>query len=150
MGDDDDHTITDPPDPPTHRTPVDGFAWPATGEITSRFGMRISPIDGKRRLHAGIDLGIAEGTPVLASKAGTVTRAENDPVFGFVVMVNHGDGYETLYAHNSRLEMAVGAHVQQGQELSRSGSTGWATGPHLHFEIHYQGTPVDPMLLLGR
>lgn len=149
MGDDD-HAITDPPDPPAAWTPVDGFAWPATGEITSRFGMRISPIDGKRRLHAGIDIAIVQGTRVVSSKAGTIVRADSDPTFGLVVVVDHGAGYETLYAHNSVLEVAVGAHVEQGQELSLSGTTGASTGPHLHFEVHYQGTPVDPMLLLGR
>lgn len=150
MGDDD-HTIETPAGgPPPGWTPVDGFAWPASGPLTSRYGMRTSPIDGQRRLHAGIDIGINTGTPIRASKEGIVTRAEYDQVYGLVVVIDHGDGYSSLYAHNSRLEVIPGQHVQQGQEVSRSGSTGLSTGPHLHFEIHYRGVPVDPMLLLGR
>jgi len=143
------HDVVDA-EPPANWQPVDGFAWPAVGPITSRYGMRTSPIDGQRRLHAGIDLGVGTGTAVRASKAGTVTRAENDSVFGLVVVVDHGDGYSTLYAHSSRLEVREGEPVRQGQLLSESGTTGWSTGPHLHFEIHWQGAPVDPLLLLGR
>jgi hypothetical protein len=150
---DDDHAIEVPGgeySPPPGWTPAAGFAWPAIGTITSRFGMRISPIDGKPRLHAGIDIGIPTGTPLWAAKSGQVTRAGWDDVFGYVVIVNHGDGYESLYAHNSVLDVTEGALVTQGQILSHSGETGWAKGAHLHVEIHYNGTPVDPMLLLGR
>ena|GEM_PF-2706330 len=136
--------------PPADWHPVDGFAWPAVGPITSRYGMRVSPIDGRRRLHAGIDMGLDSGTPVRASKAGVVIRAEWDDVYGFVVVVDHGDGYRSLYAHNSTLLVRVGSQVSQGQAVSLSGSTGWSTGPHLHFEIHYQGSPVDLLLLVGR
>lgn len=149
---DDDHVIEVPggTGPPPDWQPVDGFAWPASGPITSRYGMRQSPIDGQWRLHAGIDLGIDEGTPIRASKAGTVVRAEWDNVFGNVVVVDHGDGYRSLYAHNSSLLVTAGTGVEQGQVLSLAGSTGWSTGPHLHFEIHFSGGPVDPLLLLGR
>jgi hypothetical protein len=147
----DDHTVELPADgPPADWQPVDGFAWPAEGPLTSRFGMRVSPIDGKRRLHAGIDLGVATGTPVRASKDGTVVRAEWDDVFGNVVVLDNGGEYQTLYAHNSQLAVHVGEAVRQGQVISYSGTTGWSTGPHLHFEIHYHGAPVDPLLLLGR
>jgi murein DD-endopeptidase MepM/ murein hydrolase activator NlpD len=147
----DDHT-TEPPaeGPPSDWKPIDGFAWPAEGPLTSRYGMRVSPIDGKWRLHAGIDLGVGTGTPVRASKAGTVVRAGWDEVFGNVVVLDNGGGYQTLYAHNSRLVVLVGDEVGQGQVISYSGTTGWSTGPHLHFEIHYRGAPVDPLLMLGR
>jgi hypothetical protein len=147
----DDHVVEVPVSgPPPDWAPVDGFAWPAVGPITSRFGMRVSPIDGELRLHAGIDLGLESATPAQASKTGTVVRAEWDDVYGNVVVVDHGDGYRTLYAHNSWLVVSVGSTVTQGQVLGYSGSTGWSTGPHLHFEIHYHGSPVDPLLLLGR
>lgn len=147
----DDH-VTEVPThgPPSDWVPVDGFAWPAVGPLTSRYGMRVSPIDGRLRLHAGIDMGLPTSTPVRASKAGTVVRAEWDSVFGNVVAVDHGDGYRSLYAHHTRLVVQTGTVVEQGQILGYSGSTGWSTGPHLHFEIHYQGAPVDPLLLLGR
>jgi hypothetical protein len=149
---DDDHVIEVPggTGPPPGWQPIDGFAWPASGEITSRYGMRQSPIDGQWRLHAGIDLGIVEGSPVRASKDGTVITAGWNDVFGNVVVVDHGGGYKTLYAHNSQLEVSEGDQVTQGQVLSLSGTTGWSTGPHLHFEIHYNDSPVDPLLLLGR
>lgn len=148
---DDDHVAEwTGPEPPAEWQPVPGFAWPVSGPITSRYGMRTSPIDGRRRLHAGIDMGVESGTPVKATKAGEVVRTEFDTVYGLVVVVDHGGGYQSLYAHNSRLHVAVGNHVRQGQVMALSGSTGWSTGPHVHFEIHYQGAPVDPLLLLGR
>lgn len=147
-GDDSDHVGISPVDPPADWVPVDGFAWPAEGPITSRFGMRVSPIDGVNRLHAGIDLGVSYGVPIRASKAGTVRTAGWSDVYGWVVVVDHGDGYTTLYAHNSELLVRVQDQVQQGQVVSRAGSTGWSTGTHLHFETHFRGTPIDPLLLL--
>lgn len=128
--------------------PVAGFAWPVSAPITSRYGMRVSPVDGVRRLHGGIDLGVVTGTPIRASKGGTVVRAEMDDTYGLVVVVEHSDGYGTLYAHHSSLAVSAGSPVQQGQVVGYAGSTGRSTGPHLHFEIHYHGAPVDPLLLL--
>lgn len=136
-----------PVEPPPNWRPVDGFAWPAAGSLTSTFGMRTSPIDGQRRLHAGIDLGVAYSTPVRASKAGEVAVAEWSDVYGWYVVVDHGN-YSTLYAHNSKLAVKVRDRVEQGQLVALSGSTGWSTGPHLHFEIHFEGAPIDPLLLL--
>lgn len=148
---DDDHVEDAPAEgPPADWQPVDGFAWPLIGPITSRYGYRTSPIDGKRRLHTGIDIGVGTGTPIRASKDGVVTRAGPDPVYGLLVVVDHGDGYTSWYAHASELDVAAGARVTQGQLLSRVGQTGLATGPHLHFEIRVQNAPVDPLLLLGR
>ena len=136
--------------PPPDWRPVDGFAWPASGPITSRYGWRTSPIDGVRRLHAGIDIALATGEPVRVAKDGVIVRAESDPTYGQVVEVDHGEQYTSLYAHNSRLLVAPGGRVHQGQVLALAGSTGKATGPHVHFEIHFRGAPVDPLLLLGR
>jgi murein DD-endopeptidase MepM/ murein hydrolase activator NlpD len=149
LQEDADESLVDPTEPPPNWTPVDGFAWPAVAPITSRFGMRVSPIDGQRRLHAGVDLGVVLGTPIRASKAGKVVQAETDSIYGLMVVINHGDGYSTLYAHNSALDVSVGQRVEQGQTISQSGSTGKSTGPHLHFEIHYRGTPVDPLMWLS-
>jgi hypothetical protein len=137
-----------PSEPPEGWTPVEGFAWPVVAPISSRFGPRVSPIDGVRRLHAGIDLSVVTGTPVRAIEAGTVTAARWDDTYGLMVTVDHGDGYTSLYAHGSALAVNVGQPVSQGQVVIHSGSTGRSTGPHLHFEIHYQGVPVDPLLLL--
>lgn len=138
------------PELPPGFTPPGGFDWPAEGPITSRYGLRISPIDGQPRLHAGIDLGIPAGSPIVASKTGWVTRAGFDTVYGHVVVIDHGGGYTTLYAHNTRLEVREGQRVQQGEVIALSGSSGWSTGPHLHFEIRLEGTPYDPLLFLGR
>jgi len=145
---DEDAVMVDIPPWPENWVPTDGFVWPAAGPIVSRFGIRDSPIDGVRRLHPGIDLAIPSGTTVRASKAGTVVRAGWDTVYGQVVVIDHQDGYQSLYAHASVLKVGIGQAVQQGQVVALSGSTGYSTGPHLHFEIHYRGTPVDPLLVL--
>lgn len=144
-----DEILIIPTEPPADWVPVDGFAWPVVAPITSRFGMRVSPIDGVQRLHAGVDLGVSTGTPIRASKAGTVAVAEWSDVYGLMVVIDHGGGYRTLYAHNSALAVQPGQQVEQGQVVSQSGTTGWSTGPHLHFEVHFNGTPIDPLLLLS-
>jgi murein DD-endopeptidase MepM/ murein hydrolase activator NlpD len=143
-----DEILIIPSEPPEGWTPGEGFAWPVVAPISSRFGPRVSPIDGVRRLHAGIDLSVVTGTPIRATEAGTVTAARWDDTYGLMVTVDHGDGYTSLYAHGSALAVNVGQPVSQGQVVLHSGSTGRSTGPHLHFEIHYQGVPVDPLLLL--
>lgn len=130
--------------------PPDGFAWPANGPLTSRFGPRLSPIDGQPRIHKGIDIGLDSGTPIHASKGGTVIEAGLDPTYGWMLVVQHAGGYRSLYAHASHLAVGQGATVQRGQIIAYAGSTGASTGPHLHLEIHFEGTPVDPLLLLGR
>lgn len=138
------------PSPPAGWHLGSGFAWPASGPLTSRFGPRLSPIDGKPRHHRGIDLGLAMGEPIHASKNGTVVAAELDEVLGLMVVLDHGDGYQTLYAHASALAVSHGDTVKQGEVIAYAGSTGLSVGSHLHMEIHYLGTPVDPLLLLGR
>ncbi len=118
------------------------FGWPLSGSITSPYGMR----DG--RLHAGIDIGKPIGNPVKASAAGTVTRAGNAGDYGILVEINHGNGWVTRYAHNSQVKVKVGQKVSKGQTIALSGNTGRSTGPHLHFEIRYNGSAKNPMTYL--
>lgn len=129
------------------RDPVQGTGRlipPVPGPITSGFGWRVHPIYGIRRFHTGIDFGVPTGTPVRASDRGTVIYAGWYGGYGYTVIVNHGGGITTLYAHNSRITVGVGQKVQRGQVMAASGSTGLSTGPHVHFEVRVNGQPVDP------
>lgn len=112
--------------------------------ITSEFGHRSNPVGKGHAFHRGIDLAAPAGTPVYAVAAGTVTRANSDRNYGNVVVINHHNGYQTLYAHNSRLQVKAGERVKAGQQIAKVGSTGRATGAHLHFEMHCSGERVDP------
>lgn len=111
--------------------------------ITSPFGYRTSPVGRGQEFHKGIDIGAPYGAPVYSLKAGTVTYAGWMEGYGNVVVVSHGD-ISTLYAHNSSLSVSVGQTVVGGQQLSNVGSTGWSTGPHIHFEVIKNGTNIDP------
>lgn len=111
--------------------------------ITSPFGYRTSPVGRGQEFHKGIDIGAPYGAPVYSLKAGTVTYAGWMEGYGKVVVVSHGD-ISTLYAHNSSLSVSVGQTVSGGQQLSNVGSTGWSTGPHIHFEVIKNGTNIDP------
>lgn len=111
--------------------------------ITSPFGYRTSPVGRGQEFHKGIDIGAPYGAPVYSLKAGTVTYAGWMEGYGNVVVVSHGD-ISTLYAHNSSLSVSVGQGVAGGQQLSNVGSTGWSTGPHIHFEVIKNGTNIDP------
>ncbi len=111
--------------------------------ITSPFGNRTSPVGRGQEFHKGIDIGAPNGAPVYSLKAGTVTYAGVMNGYGNVVVVSHGD-ISTLYAHNSSLSVSVGQTVAGGQQLSNVGSTGWSTGPHIHFEVIKNGTNIDP------
>ncbi len=117
---------------------------PVNGPITSLFGWRVHPIYGSRRFHTGIDFGAPTGTPVRAADRGTVIYAGWYGGYGYTVIINHGGGITTLYAHNSRITVGVGQTVQRGQTIAAVGSTGLSTGPHLHFEVRVNGQPVDP------
>ena len=112
--------------------------------ITSEFGDRPNPLGNGHVFHRGIDLAAPVGTPVYAVAAGTVIRAGSDRAYGNVVVINHHNGYRTLYAHNSMLLVKAGARVTPGQQIAKVGTTGHSTGPHLHFEIHRSGQRVDP------
>jgi murein DD-endopeptidase MepM/ murein hydrolase activator NlpD len=126
------------------------LAAPVGGPITSPFGTRVHPITGAVRSHAGLDFGAPSGTPVAAAAAGTVTSAGAAGGYGLLVIVDHGGGLTTRYAHLSRLAVAGGLRVTTGQAIGAVGSTGLSTGPHLHFEVHLDGAPQDPARWLGR
>jgi murein DD-endopeptidase MepM/ murein hydrolase activator NlpD len=117
----------------------------ASPSITSSYGWRVHPIYGDRRLHAGIDLRGATGTPILAAGDGVVAFAGWRGGYGNTVIVDHGGSLATLYAHQSAVSVGSGQAVSRGQVLGGVGSTGNSTGPHLHFEVRVSGTPVDPM-----
>lgn len=119
------------------------------GVITSGVGMRIDPIDGKYRHHNGIDIAIAEGTPVTPVAPGTVVYSGQRPGYGYTVLVEHFNGMITLYGHNSRLEAVQGQAVDQNTVIALSGNTGRSTGPHLHFEAWQSGTNVTPAFMPG-
>ncbi len=119
--------------------------WPVNGPVTSPFGYRIHPILGYRRMHTGIDIGVGYGTPIRASDTGKVIYATWMGGYGNVIIIDHGAGISTLYAHQSSLAVGSGAHVSRGQTIGYVGSTGLSTGPHLHYEVRVNGNPVDPM-----
>ena len=119
---------------------------PVTGIVTSRYGTRVDPLEGDTRVHAGVDLRAAEGTPARAAQAGTVVRAEPAGGYGNLVVVDHGNGLETRYGHLSRIDVQVGQKLDAGQPVGEVGATGRATGPHLHFEVRRNGRTVDPTL----
>lgn len=123
------------------------FLWPAPGNtiITSPFGMRFHPILHYYRSHNGIDIGTPTGAPIVASNPGTVITASYVGSYGNVVMLDHGGGVVTNYAHGSKILVEVGQTVQRGEIIMEAGSTGLSTGPHLHFEIKINGKFVDPL-----
>ncbi|WP_027339248.1 peptidoglycan DD-metalloendopeptidase family protein [Halonatronum saccharophilum] len=121
------------------------YIWPVRGRITSGFGYRIHPITNQRHFHGGIDIAVPKGTPVKASRTGTVLSSGWIRGFGETVTIDHGDGIVTLYAHNSRLLVRPGQRVNQGDIISKAGSTGVSTGPHVDFRILIDNEPVNPM-----
>ena len=115
------------------------LGWPVSGPVTSGYGVRWG------RMHEGIDIAVGEGTPVRAAAAGTVIYAGWMSGYGNLVVVDHGNGLSTAYAHNSSLAVAVGQPVAAGEVVSYSGNTGNSTGPHVHFEVRVNGSAVDPL-----
>ena len=125
---------------PTDSTPSSsGLIWPVSGPVTSPFGMRWG------RMHEGIDIGAASGTPIHAAAGGTVIYAGWLGGYGNLVVIDHHNTLATAYAHQSAMATGVGASVSQGQVIGYVGSTGHSFGPHLHFEVRVNGTPVDPL-----
>lgn len=118
---------------------------PTKGWITSYYGPRISPTSKRLRMHEGIDIGARSGTPILAAADGRVTFAGKKPGFGNFVQIDHGYGVETFYAHAKGLFTKKGQVVKRGELVASIGNTGASTGPHLHYEIRVNGTPVDPL-----
>lgn len=122
------------------------FLWPTPGyyTITSPFGMRLHPILKTYRVHTGMDIGAPMGSYVLAANSGVISKATYSVSYGNLVMINHGNGISTAYAHGSEILVEEGQEVKRGDIIMKVGSTGWSTGPHLHFEIIVNGTKIDP------
>jgi murein DD-endopeptidase MepM/ murein hydrolase activator NlpD len=128
---------------PSDTTPsAAGFIWPVNGPVTSPFGMRWG------RMHEGIDIGVEYGTPIHAAAAGRVVYAGWMSGYGNLVAIDHGGGVSTAYGHQSSIAVSVGQTVAQGQTIGYVGCTGHCFGPHLHFEVRINGTPVDPLSYL--
>ena len=124
------------------------FAWPLTvdGTITSYFGTRSDPITGEISTHGGTDIAAPQGTPILAAADGTVVAATWHNGYGYYVKIKHNNTYSTLYGHCSELRVSAGQKVKQGQLIAKVGSTGYSTGPHLHYEVIQNGVRVDALL----
>ena len=125
------------------------YPLPYQCQVTDSYGYRTHPLTGKYSWHNGVDFGAAAGTAILATKSGTVTTAAYSAAWGYYVVINHGDGYSSLYAHQPSCSVSVGDYVTQGQTIGYVGSTGWSTGPHLHFTIYYNGADVNPFNYIG-
>ncbi|MEK6704991.1 MAG: M23 family metallopeptidase [Bdellovibrionota bacterium] len=118
---------------------------PAVGYFTSGFGIRRSPYGGRVKMHEGLDIANKPGTTIKATADGIVNIAESKPGYGQTVILEHGYGVETWYAHARKLLVTKGQKVQRGDSIALLGSSGRATGPHLHYEVRVNGTPVDPL-----
>jgi len=123
------------------------MGWPVPGytRITSPFGMRTHPITGVYKLHSGTDIGAPRGAAFVAANDGVVVKAGYNSAYGNMVIIDHGGGVQTLYAHGSSISVDVGQIVRKGEEVLKVGSTGYATGPHAHFEVRIDGEPVEPL-----
>jgi len=122
----------------------------ANSYVTSGYGNRSDPIRGGRQFHRGVDFEADIGDPVLAVADGVISYAGNRAGYGNTIEIDHGNGYVTRYAHNSRLTARVGDLVRSGQQIARAGSTGRSTGPHVHLEVWEDGRPVNPRKLLAQ
>ena len=119
--------------------PVEG------GRYSSRFGYRINPISGEYALHTGLDIAVPEGSRIRAALNGTVRKTGEDSHSGKYIFLTHSDGTETFYCHCSEILAQPGAVIRRGETIALVGSTGWATGPHVHFEIRKNGESIDPL-----
>lgn len=124
------------------RLPVEG------GRLSSPYGPRSSPFTGEQMFHHGIDIAAKTGTPVLAARSGRVKAVGTNPVFGNFVILTHENGYETVYAHLLYATVVLNQRLDSGKMLGAVGVSGVSTGPHLHFEIRWQGKSKNPSLLL--
>ena len=123
------------------------LAWPVPGRgrISSSFGNRRNPISGRSEYHTGIDIPAPTGTDIIAVEDGVVLSAGWQNGYGYTVVISHGSGLSSMYAHNSKLVVSAGQSVVRGQVIAKAGSTGYSTGPHLHFEIRLNGKHVNPV-----
>ena len=118
---------------------------PSTGYLSCGFGMRVDPFTGRRQLHRGVDLAADIGTPVYVTADGVVRQVKRDVGLGKLVKVDHLHGYTTIYAHLSRISVKRGQHLKRGDLIGAVGNTGYSTGPHLHYEVHFQGSAKNPL-----
>jgi murein DD-endopeptidase MepM/ murein hydrolase activator NlpD len=125
------------------------FIYPIRGRLTSPYGWRNDPISGVRRYHAALDLAAPTGTPIKAAMDGRVVTLGFNSVYGKYIIMSHGNGFQTLYAHMNATSVGQGAYVQQGAKIGEVGSTGYSTGPHLHFGIFKNGKAVNPLEFLN-
>lgn len=123
--------------------------WPVNGRIMSPFGGRTDPLSGEGAMHTGVDLGASMGTPVHATADGIVTHASWGGQYGNLVVLDHGNGMQTYYAHLSNFSVIEGQEIRRGELVGRSGATGKVTAPHLHYEVRIGGTPVNPYKYLA-
>jgi murein DD-endopeptidase MepM/ murein hydrolase activator NlpD len=130
---------------PARTTTAPVLVWPLRGTITSRFGVLRST-----GYHLGLDIAAPTGTPIVAAAGGTVTAVGYQGSYGLLVALDHGNGWSTLYAHASKVLVSVGQQVTRGEEIARVGSTGNATGPHVHFEVIQEGKRLNPEVYLPR
>lgn len=123
------------------------LAWPVPGytKITSNYGMRVHPITGQYKLHTGVDISAPIGANFVAANDGIVTKAEYNTAYGNMVIIDHGGGISTLYAHGSEILVTVGQTVKKNEAILKVGSTGYSTGPHAHFEVRIDGVVTDPI-----
>jgi hypothetical protein len=129
-----------------------GLSWPVPfgTRVSSPFGWRDHPLLGRKQLHTGVDLSVAEGSDVHATAAGTVSRVSEDAVNGKIVIVDHGRGVTTAYCHNSAFRVTLGQTVKEGDVIAYSGNSGRSTGPHVHYQLELGHQPVDPLLFKGK
>jgi len=123
--------------------------WPVRGMLSSVFGVRNSPFTETPVFHHGLDIVARTGTPVAASASGTVVKSGYEATSGNIVVIDHGAGYRSAYAHLSSCSVEEGAFVNRGEEVGKVGSTGRSTGPHLHYEVRVNGLPVNPARFLN-
>ena len=118
--------------------------------VTDKYGQRINPVTNLPGKHTGVDLACPTGTPINATMSGKIVKTGWTNIFGNYVIINHGNGYQTLYAHMSKILCRTGQSVSQGTRIGLVGSTGYSTGPHLHFTVYKNGRLVDPLSLIKR
>jgi murein DD-endopeptidase MepM/ murein hydrolase activator NlpD len=123
--------------------------WPVTGRLMGGFGERTDPFSGEGARHTGVDISAPMGTPVKATADGVIVSAGWNSGYGRCVIIDHGNGYQTLYGHLSKIDVMEGAEIRQGETLGLVGMTGRATGPHLHYEVRIHSTPVNPYRYLA-
>ena len=123
------------------------LAWPVPGytRITSKYSMRVHPITGQYKLHTGVDIGAPMGADFIAANDGIVIKAGINTAYGNMVIIDHGGGVTTLYAHGSEILVELGQTVKRGDAILKVGSTGYSTGPHAHFEVRINGVTTDPL-----